>query len=376
MTHGKLWIGAVVLVAGLAGACGSKSTPSQTGAAGSGGAGSGGAGSGAAGTGAGKTPTELVNVVGCGNLRLVLVGSTIYYTNKTAGTVSSVAVAGGAPKVIAMGQSKPNPIVADATNVYWGNDGDAIVYKQALSGGAAAPILPAPAAADPKNVANALLVSGPTLYVGRGVDTYKVPVAGGTPTQLSHSPDLDMGYPGAFALDAGEVHLYQTEMQHNAISRETTDGKQDGLLETGTAQMLAPDRLAVSRAGLVTDAIAVSGQHVLWANLANIEAQDKDMPEAAGGTYSVIATSDGFNALSGFVLSGNTIYFGETTANNVQSVPLNFNPDPNTGPQPSTVIATGLTNPAEFAADDANIYFTTITATDASGTCKILKLAK
>jgi len=65
------------------------------------------------------------------------------------------------------------------------------------------------------------------------------------------SPTSDMGQPGAFALDA--THLYQTELNHQAISRETLDGTQDGLLEDGaTRVVLAPDRIAVSQGGLVT----------------------------------------------------------------------------------------------------------------------------
>jgi hypothetical protein len=395
MTHGKLSIGAVLLVAGLAGAC-SSSKSGTTGAAGtSGAAGTGAAGTGAAGTagtgaagtgaagtgtagtgaaGVGATPTELVSAPGCGNLRLVLSSGTIYYTNHAAGTVSSIAVTGGTPKVIAMGQSKPNPIAVDATTVFWGNDGDKTVMKQTIAAGTASAILPASTAADPMNLnfANALLVDGATLYVGRGYDAYKIPTAGGTAVQLSHSPDADLGLPGAFALDP--THLYQVEISHNAVSRETIDGLQNGLLETGTAQALAPDRIAVSRAGLVTDAIAISGQYVVWANLDGIEIHDKDKTEQQS-TLSLIVNSAGFNPISGFIISGNKIYYGETSDNNVQVAPLSFTVG-DAGVPEGTVIATKQTNAAEFAADDTNIYFTTITTSDTTGVCKIMKLAK
>ena len=137
-----------------------------------------------------------------------------------------------------------------------------------------------------------------------------------------------MGYPGAFALDA--THLYQTESAHDAVSRETLDGLQDGLLEDGTAQTLAPDRLAVSQSSLVTDAIAISGQNVVWANGTNIEFHVKDKDEFEGGTLSVLANSAGFNALSGFVISDGKIYFGETGDNNVEVVPISsFTPSAN-----------------------------------------------
>ena len=290
--------------------------------------------------------------------------------------MSSVPVAGGTPTVIAMGQNKPNPIAVDGTSVYWGNDGDKTVMKAPLAGGTAAIFVPASTAADAMNInfANALLVSGTTLYIGRGVDTFKIPTAGGALTHLSHSPDSDIGYPGALAADA--THLYQAEINHNAISRETTDGLQNGLLEDRmTRQALAPDRMAVSQANLVTDAIAISGQYVVWANGSNIEIHDKEKTQFEGATLTVIANSAEFSSFSGFVISGTKIYGGESDSSEVEVVDLSFTP-PASGAPTATVIAKNQASPAEFAADDTSIYFTTITATTATGTCKIMKIAK
>jgi hypothetical protein len=350
MTYEKRWLGAV-LVAGLVGACGGGAKP----------------GASDAGT---PTPTELVSSPGCGSIRLVVSNGTLYWTNKTAGTVNSLPTTGGMPKVIAMGQNLPNPVAVDGASIYWGNDGDRTVMKQALMNGTAAALVPAPADADPKNVVNALLVDKTTLYVGRGLDTYKVPTTGGMLVQLSHSPVGDSGYPSAFALDA--THLFQTESAHNAISREALDGTQNGLLETGVAQALAPDRISVSRAGLVTDAIALSGNHVVWANLNGIETHDKDQTEKES-TLSIIANSAGYQAITGFVISGNKIYLAESSDNNVQVVALSFEVDAGDAPV-GKVIATQQTNAGELAADDTSIYWTTI---ETPGTaCKIMKLAK
>jgi hypothetical protein len=406
MTQSKLSICAVLLATGLAGACSSSSSQTGTGGTGGGagtggasagstgsagagtggasagstgsaGAGTGGAsagstGSGGAGGSALVTPTELVSVTGCGNLRLVVSGGKVYFTNKLAGTVSSVAVTGGAPTVIAMTQNTPNSIAVDDTSVYWGNDGDRTVMKEAIASGTAAIFVPAPTDTDTMNVANALLVSGTTLYIGRGVDTYKMATSGGAMTQLSHSPDADKGYPGAFALDA--THLYQPELQHDAISRETLDGLQDGFLEGDvTRQTLAPDRIAVSRSSLVTDAIAISGQNVVWANGVNVEFHDKDKDEKEG-TLSVVTSTAGFHALSGFLISDGKLYLGETEDNNVEVVPLSFTPSAN--PPTPTVIAMNQANAAEFAADDTSIYYMTLTRADATGVCKIMKLPK
>src|SRR5450432_2350330 len=348
MTYEKLWVGAV-LMAGLAGACSSKGDSSGTagsgggtagsagaagssGTAGGGTAGGGTAGGGTAGGGTGGgtagggtagaggalvPPTVLMSEIGCGPARLVVSGGTLYWTSPMLGTVNSIPTGGGARKVIAMAQNLPNALAVDGTSIYWGNDGDRTVMKQALAGGAAAVLVPAPTDTDPKNVVNALLIDQTTLYIGRGLDTYKVPTTGGTLVQLSHSPAVDLGYPSAFALDA--THLFQTESGHSAISREVLDGTKKGLLETGVAQALAPDRIAVSRSGLVTDAIAISGNYVVWANLSGIEVHDKDKTEKES-TLSVIANSADYSAITGFVISGDKIYLADSGDDSIQVV--------------------------------------------------------
>jgi hypothetical protein len=392
MTNGKLAIGAVLL-AGLAMAC-SSSKGGSSGAAGSsaggttggsGGAGAGGAnagttgmsgsgGGGAAGTGTGPAPVSLLSVKGCGNIRLVVANGTIYYTNLLAGTVSSVAVAGGTPNVIAMNQNQPNPIAVDTTSVYWGNSGDGNVMKAPLTGGAATVFFAATAAdggvpdGGTMDTPNALLINGTTLFIGRGLDAFKISTTGGTALNISHS--LENGDPGAFAFDG--TYLYQTEMLHDAITRETIDGTQMAAITDGSIHALAPTRIAVSQGSLVTDAIEISGQDVVWADGTNIKFHDKDTGESAEAV--VMTSTPGFNPLSGFVISGNNIYLGETSDNNVEVTPLTFTPSAN--PPMPTVIAMKQPNPAEFAADATNIYYTTITTTDANGTCQIMKLAK
>jgi hypothetical protein len=87
-----------------------------------------------------------------------------------------------------------------------------------------------------------------------------------------------------------------------------------------------------------------------------------------------IATSAGFNPLSGFVISGGNIYLGETSDNNVEVVPLDLTKT-DADAAGGTVIASHQANPAELAADATNIYWTAID-TGGAGACKIMKLAK
>jgi hypothetical protein len=381
MNHTKS-LTCAVLIASLTGACSSKPSTmtgaagtngaAGTSAAGTSGAGTSGAGtSGAAGTGtagttgaagAGTGPTALVTAPGCGSINLVVAGSVLYWTEKAKGTVNSMPTAGGATASVATAQMMPGPIAVDATTVYWANDGDKSIMKKPLSGGAAAAVIPATA-----DVVNALLVDNGTLYIGRGLDALKIPTAGGTVTQLSHSPMGDLGRPGAFALDA--THLYQTELDHVAISRELLNGMQMGFLEGGTmTQALAPDRIAVSQGSLVTDAIAISGANVIWANGTSIEAHGTDANEHVQAF--AIATSAGYNPITGFVISGNTLYLGESSDNNVEKIALSLVPVADGGATPTAaVIATKQMTPSQFAADATSLYWRT-------DDCKIMKLAK
>jgi hypothetical protein len=84
-------------------------------------------------------------------------------------------------------------------------------------------------------------------------------------------------------------------------------------------------------------------------------------------SFTVIANDAGFNPISGFVISGDKIYLGESSDNNVQVVPLTVPGD--AGAPNSTVIAMNQMNPSQFAADATNIYWRT-------ADCKVMKLAK
>ena len=360
MTKRKVLLSAV-LVAGFTAGCGSSAKSGASGAAGNTGsagstssAGSGNGGSSGASAG---SAVQLVSDPGCGSINLVVVGGTLYWTEKTKGTVNSVSVTGGAPHVLATGQAMPGPLAADQSAVYWGNAGDKTVMKQPLPTGAASVFVPANG-----DVVNALLVDSGVLYIGRGYSAQKVATSGGTPTTLMTSPTSDLGLPGAFALDA--THLYQTEISHQAISRETLDGMQNGLTGDGVTRVaLAPDRLAVSVGELVTDAIAVQSGNVIWVDGSKIEYKGVDVGEH--GSLAVLANDAGFNPISGFVVSGNQVYLGESSDNDIQVAPLSFG----AMAADATVIATGQTNPAQFAADATNIYWRT-------DDCKIMKLAK
>jgi hypothetical protein len=314
--------------------------------------------------------TQLASETGCGTINLVVVGETLYWTERTTGTVKSVPTVGGLPTVIERGQNNPGPIAVDGDWVFWANAGSKNIMKKVGAGVPAIVFVPpttVPEVLGGENDINALLVSPGTLYFGRYTSALKVMTGGGKPILIGQSPDSDLGRPGAFALDGD--YLYQTELGHAAISRELTDGSQDGFLEGSMIkQPHAPDRIAVSQGQLLTDAIDVAYGYVIWADGSVIKG--KGVAQGEGDPWTVMAVAAGFNDVTGFVVSGNAIYFGEAVTNDIEVAPLNLDPTANAAAPPTgTVIATNQSNAGQFAADDKNIYWRT-------DQCKIMKMAK
>ncbi|HEX4405376.1 MAG TPA: hypothetical protein VH560_11145 [Polyangia bacterium] len=344
---------------------------------------------------AGAGPTMLVNAPGCLsdnviNLNYVVFEGSLFWTEKVAGTVNSVSTSGGSKTVIATAQM-PGPVAVDGTWIYWVEAGKRIM-KKVIRGDAAPTVLVQPGTATEvagnENVINALLVSNGFLYFGRYTSALKVPTAGGTPSVmpsvtpslLGQSPQADRGKPAAFAID--QYDLYQTELDHDAITREALDGTQDGLLgDTSPArQQGAPDRIAVSQGNLLTDTIAVVDGNVVWAADKVIYSKPVDAGEKDPSFPSVTANS----AIGGFVVSDALVFFAGTAftqGTDVAKVPLSTSSPAFAdagagdaaadagGPATPVIIATDQNKPSQFAADATNIYWRT-------GDCKIMKLAK
>jgi hypothetical protein len=309
----------------------------------------------------GPLPVQLASNSGCGSIRLAVAGGTLFWTEKGTNSVKSVPTTGGPTTVIAASQSFPGAIAVDETSVFWVGGGGKTVLRKPLAGGPAVGLVMAttvPEVFGGENDINVLLVDNGTLYFGRYTNVFKVPTSGGSPKVIGASPLEDRGKPAAFAIDA--THLYQTELDHAAVSRETLDGTQMGLLEDGiTKGTFAPDRIAVSQGSLLDDAIAVLDGKVFWANGTSIESKAVDDLEHTNSVS--VTTSVGSNTITGFVISNGVIYFGEIVDNTIEMAPLA------TGV--ATVIARGQLTPRQFAADADNIYWRT-------GDCRIMKLAK
>jgi hypothetical protein len=304
--------------------------------------------------------TLLASASPCGGMNLVVSAGTLYWTEEVTGTVKSVRTTGGPTTTIASSQMSPGAIAVDAAWVYWVAGNHKIVMRRPVAGGNSTVFVHATTQEEKfggENDINALLAARNMLFFGRYTDANAIPADGSVPKVIGESPMSDLGQPGAFALDA--THLYQTEILHNAVSRELLDGTQNGLLEDGvTRQPFAPDRIAVSQGGLLTDAIAVVDDDVFWADGAALKSKVVD---ALDTSATVVTTSVGGNSITGFVISGDTLYFGEGASDTVETASI--------ASGVATVMVTGQPSPGQFAADDQNVYWRT-------SDCRIMKLAK
>jgi hypothetical protein len=288
-----------------------------------------------------------------------------------------------------MNQMSPGPITADDAAVYWSNDGDLTIMKRPLSpgdatdggvsldGGATVPFLTAPA------VVSALLAGGGFVYYGAGPGMFKVASAGGAPLTLaSFAVACKSSYSTTFAVDAD--HLYQTDFFQQFVTRERIDGTQlaknpCSVTATTMPMVNVPDTISHSQGDILFDAIAVVGGNVIWADSSNVYSKPVDGSMTLGAP--LIVSTAGSNAITGFVVSGTSVYIGEgdnsgAGGNAIEVAPL----DPgDAGETQATALAAGQPNPSQLVADATHVYWVTHTPSATAGAaddCAIMSLAK
>ncbi|HVU49530.1 MAG TPA: hypothetical protein VHL80_02525 [Polyangia bacterium] len=339
-------------------------------------------------------PVVLARVPGCGAARLALAGGLVYWTESATGVVRSLAVTspGGAPTTLAASQMNPGPIASDGTAVYWSNAGDKTIMAAPLGGsdggatdgggsdgggadGGAQPLLTAP------DVVDGLLASGGFVYYTAGPSTLRVPRSGGAPLTLASFAGCKMSLPYALALDTD--YVYQTDQLSQYITRARNDGTQlvtNPCADAGAAQIAAPETVSHSQGELYLDAIYRAGDEVIWADHTNVYAK---VPGAISGRE--VATSAGANKVTGFVVTGASVYLGEgadqqpgPSSDTIQVAPLGT-PDGGDDIPEGRIVAVGQHAAGSFAADATHVYWTTHTPSATAGApddCAIVSLAK
>lgn len=340
------------------------------------------------------TPVVLARAPGCGAARLALAGGTLYWTERATGAVKKLVVTSdaGPPTLVASNQPSPGPIAADDTAVYWSNEGDRTIRTAPLGGdggvadggasdgGAAAPLLTATA------VVSALAAGDGVLYYSAGASTYEVPRAGGASKTLATFATCRPSTPGALAVGAG--YLYQTTDLLQFITRERTDGTQLGnnpcvAADAGAPQIAIPETVTHTQGALLLDALYVTASEVVWADHTWIGA--KTVASLAQATSRDVAQSAGSNLITGFVVTGASVYLAENddpgggpTAHTIQIAPLGAAATDAETPT-ATVIATGQRGARSFVADATHVYWAThepSATSRAPDDCAIVSLTK
>jgi hypothetical protein len=144
----------------------------------------------------GLGPSTTLATGGVAIQAMLLDTNNVYWTDSSAGTVSSVAKSGGAIVVLAQGQNKPMGLAVDDAYAYWSNNlGGAIM--RAPKDGSGSPSLVA-AATSPTDIA----VVGANLYfLQNNAIEVTAKIGGGTTTQLGSwgSSNRSLPVPGSLA---------------------------------------------------------------------------------------------------------------------------------------------------------------------------------
>ena len=275
-------------------------------------------------------------------MSLAINGTTIYFTDRDHGTVSSLPTAGAAtPAMIASEQAMPTVIVADDHGVYWANQGDNTLMKAPLPTGAAAPLIPAFAAAP----VSGLALHAGTLFFSNGNNVSKVDTTAATPAPVLVG--TSEGKPKALALS--DTAVFWPADLLAAVERHAQDG-------TGMT-----DPLAESQGTLLVDAIAVAGGRVLWG--ASISLVSKPVTADRGTAPVTIGTAN-CDLVTGLAATDTTVYLGEDGT--IEQAPIGG------GTLVATVIADGQHQPGSLLVDATSVYW----RTQANGACAVLKLAR
>jgi hypothetical protein len=306
-------------------------------------------------------PVQVAALPGCGAAQLALSAANIFWTERATGVVRSLPLSspGAIPTTVATGQMSPGAIATDDTAIFWANEGDHTIMRAPFVGAGPAPLLTAPAAV------TALLVNDGTLYYGAGPGSYEVATVGGAPATLMTFPTCRTSRPGALAIDVD--HLYQTDFNQQLLTRGKLDGTQMvndpcAVDPTTAPKIAAPETITHTQGELLIGAVAVSSGQVIWADGPSLDAKP-----VTGGTQNTqtLAQSAGGFPITGFVVSGSSLYFGETSdpptdlaADTIEVIPLALG---DAGAPNPTIVAQGQRGASQFVANDSNIYWVTKT---------------
>ena len=379
------------------------------------------------------TPVQMAILPGCGIAHLAALDGSLYWTEQATGAVKSLAEAtpGGTPIVLASNELLPGAIAVDESGVSWSDDGDFSIVHSTVGGGARTKLLTASAAV------SGLIARAGIIYYGAGASTYAVtPLSNATPDAamdaaatvdaamdaaatadaatdaaaatadaatdaaatvdaatdaarpnatsltLMTFPTCHLSRTGALALDVD--HLYQTDFLQQFLSRERIDGQQlatDPCPTDAAAapKIAAPDTISHSQGELLQTALAVVGGQLIWADRSTLNIKVAD---GTAVSAQVLATTANANPITAFVVSGSSVYLGESGGTNdfggdtIEVTPLALS---DAGAPTATIVATEQRLTSQLVADGTGVYWVRTTPAAISGTpddCEIMGLPK
>ncbi len=244
---------------------------------------------------------------------LAVDATSIYWTDRGAGTVMKAPIGGGTATTLASGQNGPEGLAVDATSVYWVNESGGTVMKAPIGGGTATTL------ASGQNLPYGLAVDASNVYwANLGGTVMKAPIGGGTATTLASGQST----PDAVAVDAS--NLYWTTAG-GALVKIPTGG--------GTATTLA--------SGVTAQDVAVEDASVFWTAGTTVMQIPID-----GGTTTTHASG---TEPVGVAVDATSIYWTDYGAGTVMQVPI--------AGGTARTLASGQGNPQFIAVDATSVYW-------------------
>jgi len=332
----------------------------------------------------GTKATEFASAgAGCDSLKITYSGGKLYWADKGHGTINSLAMSGGTPTTIAMGEMAPLDIVVSMGSIYWINSASRTIRKLRVGDQAASNVVVGNASDAGTGTIHAIAVSsdGSTLYYSRDTCIYQVSTTGTTSTKACIPVD-DAGTPCPTVV--GSACIGSSEWGSNGIpSALAVDSKnayyttdQSGNVEIMSLATGLEFKVAQSQGGLLLDTIHVDAGRLYWANDNGVYVNTTFVVGADAGIGGALVgqTPGAVNAVTAFAIGSTNVYYAEdgyvekspptaqsagTVVTDVlaRNVPVLFTDDAGTHqPMPNSI-----------ALDGTHVYWTT-------GDCKIMTL--
>lgn len=253
----------------------------------------------------GASPTALVPAAaGCGALRLVLSGTTLYWTDEMHGTVKSIPAAGGTATSIVSGETKPTQLKVAGTNVYWIGGDKKLIRKAPVAGGAATTVATSTDAIGGLT----LTADGMTLFYSAGTKIYQVSASANNMPGTVVGEEGNLGIPGPLAYDDTTKKLaYPTSV--NGDVDVITIGATSALCSSEDSATPSKNciRVARSQGSLNYENTYIIGGNAYWVDGSSVKLAS--ISDATAGNLTVASSGDG--SLTAFGINGMNAYFAD-----------------------------------------------------------------